>query len=72
MLSHYAEVVVTSFPPQPELVGEVGAVVGISEKVDEAGRPSYGVVLDSREGVIVFGPDEISPTGVQRTREDYY
>ena len=71
-LHFFAEVRVIDSPKRPELIGGVGAILGISEPRDSATPVEYSVVIDGRERLVAFRGEALTPTGRERSREDYY
>lgn len=71
-LDFFAEVRVIASSKRPELVGAVGAVLGITEPKDPGIAPSYSVMLDELEETYQFQRDQLEPTGRTREYEDYY
>jgi hypothetical protein len=71
-LRFFAEVRVTESPNRPDLVGKLGAILGISEPRDKATPVEYSVMLDGYERLVAFRREAIAPTGRDRDREDYY
>lgn len=71
VLPFFSEVEVLAAPGRNDLVGRVGAVLGVSDDVDE-GQRHYAIQLDGHESVISFSRAQLRPTGGLRRREDYY
>lgn len=69
-VTFYQEVQVNVGCGDSEYQGLKGAVLGISE---EDGIPcGYAVLLHGRATTTYFEKDEVTATGVQFSREDYY
>ncbi|MEV6394734.1 hypothetical protein AB0M39_08135 [Streptomyces sp. NPDC051907] len=68
----YAEVRVVSSPRRPELMGQLGAILGITEPTRPDTPPAYAVMLDDHDFLVQFEREELEPTGQDRERGDYY
>ena len=72
LFDHFTEIRVVESSTKPELVGQLGAILGISENDDESSSRTYAVKLDSYDRVMMFRQDQLRTTGLIRKRSDYY
>lgn len=69
-ISYYQEVIILDSNEEPELIGQKGIVMGISEEEDII--YGYAIQIPGREHLVCFKPDDIVPTGKKHNRNDFY
>lgn len=69
-IDFYQEVIVLPNSAQKQYIGQKGVVMGISE--EDGIFYGYGVLIDGKKTIDFFTEDELSPTGKQFRREDFY
>lgn len=68
---HFQEVRVTAPLPENRLyLGTVGTILGIGDAPGFS--PVYGLEVPNEEAILTFEEAELTPTGRQRTREEFY
>ena len=72
ILPFYSEVRINGALIRKEFEGYLGAVVGVSDDLDNDGQNNYAVKLDCYDNVITFCESELTPTGSMRDRNDYF